>query len=81
MSLHFGDNISPQSQSLGGQQQNLQMQQKLLTMTQELRILKRGGPEAEALIQKKIAEGRPPPDLEQFLILAQQQGVNPNAQI
>ncbi len=74
MSQHFGNMIAQGGQQQQPQQQqpqqdpeDLQRLQTLLKITQTLKILKAGGPEADALIQQKISEGQMPPNIEQLM--------------
>lgn len=59
----FGQFLTPQQPM----DQALPQQQKAMQMAVEFQILKKGGPEAEALIRKKVAEGKMPPDFDQLI--------------
>lgn len=52
--------------------QRMQQMRDFIQMGRMLETLKKGGPEAEALIQDMVAEGKPAPDLDQILQAIQQ---------
>lgn len=79
MTVGFGQFLAPQPGQPGQNlQRDLQRKQALLEIGQKLEILKRGGSEAEALIEQLAAEGKAPPDLDQILQTIVQTGTARN---